>query len=128
MDNPRPIPHSFVVFRPLEGRPMNAVRDVPGLPRYRFVERLAVLPFVESVILYGSRARGDQRQRSDIDLAVSAPSADARQWQQVLEVIDDADTLHGIDCVRVDALPGDDPLRRNIEAEGVTLYRRTAKP
>ena len=70
---------------------MAAVRAVPGLPPYRFIERLAALPFVEALVLYGSRARGDHRPRSDIDLAVRAPSADAAQWQQVLDIVDEAD-------------------------------------
>jgi len=105
---------------------MAAVRAVPGLPPYRFIERLAALPFVEALVLYGSRARGDHRPRSDIDLAVRAPSADAAQWQQVLDIVDEADTLLGIDCLRLDTLPVDDPLRANIEREGVEIYRRTA--
>lgn len=103
---------------------MNVVRPLPDLPRYLFVERIAALPFVETIVLYGSRARGDARERSDIDLAISAPLASARQWQQVLDLIDDADTLHGIDCVRLDSLPADDHLRRNVEADGIVLYRQ----
>lgn len=103
---------------------MNAVRPLPNLPHYGFVERIAALPFVESIILYGSRARGDARARSDIDLAISAPRAEAQDWQRLIDLIDDADTLLGIDCVRLDALPADDRLRRNIETEGVTLYRK----
>lgn len=50
--------------------------------------------------------------------------ADVEQWQHILDLIDDADTLHGIDCVRLDTLPADDRLRQNIEAEGIALYRR----
>ena len=70
--------------------------------------------------------RGDERLRSDIDLAISAPVADAHDWQHLIDLIDDADTLLRIDGVRLDALPAEDRLRRNIEAEGVTLYRRAA--
>lgn len=103
---------------------MNAIRPLPDLPPYRFVERIARLPFVDAVILYGSRARGDARERSDIDIAVSAPDADTAQWQRVVDIVDDADTLLGIDCVRLDALPADDGLRRSIETEGVALYDR----
>lgn len=37
------------------------------------VERLARHPAVRRVILFGSRARGDHRERSDIDFAFDAP-------------------------------------------------------
>ena len=80
---------------------MNAVRPLPDLPAYQFVEQLAELPFVETIVLSGSRARGEERGRSDIDLAVSAPAAGVRDWQRVLDIIDDADTLLAIDCVRL---------------------------
>lgn len=46
-------------------------------PRGRLIEdlagRLARYPAVERVWLFGSRARGDKFERSDIDLAVEAP-------------------------------------------------------
>lgn len=104
---------------------MNAARPLPELPHYRFVEQIAALPFVQAIVLYGSRARGDAGERSDIDLAVAAPAARLEDWQQVVDLIDEADTLLSIDCVRLDTLPKDDRLRANIEAEGIELYRRS---
>jgi len=103
---------------------MNAVGALPQLPRYTFIERIAALPFVERIMLYGSRARGDARERSDIDLAIAAPNADAREWQAVIDIIEDADTLLGIDCVRLDTLPAGDSLLTNINAGGIVLYRK----
>jgi predicted nucleotidyltransferase len=46
-----------------------------ALTEYRFLERLAALPFVQAVWLFGSRARGTARERSDIDLAILCPGA-----------------------------------------------------
>lgn len=105
---------------------MNAVRPLPNLPPYRFVERLAQLPFVQRIVLYGSRARGEERDRSDIDIAISAPTADRDDWQKVVDTVEDADTLLVIDCVRLDDLPPGDRLRRSIEADGVVLYQRSS--
>ena len=36
------------------------------LESYHFIEKIEKLPFVKRVILYGSRGRGDNRERSDI--------------------------------------------------------------
>jgi len=36
----------------------------------KFYTQLTALAFVDKIILYGSRARGDFQPRSDIDLAV----------------------------------------------------------
>ena len=52
------------------------------------VERLARNPHVERVILFGSRARGDARERSDIDLAVVAPDIPDREWTELWTYVD----------------------------------------
>lgn len=96
-----------------------------GLDGYRFIESVAALPFVEAIWLYGSRARGQHRERSDIDLAISAPGASESEWQQVLNLIEDADTLLHIDCVRLDALPDADPLRASILADHQVLWGKS---
>ncbi len=96
-----------------------------GLP-YRFVERIAALPFVEAIYLFGSRARGDVHQYSDIDIAVSCPGASRAEWGQVLDLVEDADTLLMIDCVRLDEAP--EHLRRRVLAEGELLYERRPTP
>lgn len=95
----------------------------PHLP-YGFAAAIAALPFVERVILFGSRARGDHRPRSDIDLAVSCPGATPQQWFQVVDIVDEADTLLEIDCVRLDEMAPADRLRQRIEQEGIVLFDR----
>jgi uncharacterized protein len=91
---------------------------------YAFIDQLQALPFVEAIYLYGSRARGDHRPKSDIDLAIVCPTADIKQWQEVLDIIDDADTLLEIDCLRFDELAADDRLRQNIERDKKVIYER----
>ncbi len=98
--------------------PLNLPDDVV---QYKFWDKIIALPFVKSVYLFGSRARGDSRSKSDIDIAVNCPEASSQQWQQVLDIIDDADTLLGIDVVRYDKL-GDDVFKRNIDDSKVLIY------
>lgn len=91
---------------------------------YKFIGRLKSLPFVEAIYLYGSRARGDHRPRSDIDLAIVCPTADWRQWLKVVDIVDEADTLLEIDCVRLDDLATNAALRRSIERDKKVIYER----
>lgn len=86
---------------------------------YNFIEQIKSLPFVESVYLFGSRARGDNRPRSDIDLAVSCPKATQDEWRKVQYIIEDADTLLEIDCVRLENI--NQGLTSEIKAEGVRI-------
>ena len=91
---------------------------------YQFLLQLSTLPFVEALYLFGSRARGDARDRSDIDLAVLCPAASDNDWLQVLAVVEQADTLLTVDCVRFDAEPADSRLRAAIEKDKQVLYER----
>ena len=67
-----------------------------------FLRKIAALPFVDAIYLFGSRARGDHRERSDIDIAILCPEANENDWQSIIELIDDTDTLLPIDCIRLD--------------------------
>jgi len=95
-----------------------------GLETYRFWRDIAALPFVDAVWLYGSRARGNFRPRADIDLAVEAPHASAHDWDRVLEIVDNADTLLDIDCVRLDMVDPD--FRTRLMRDAVPLAGRAA--
>ena len=90
----------------------------PGLQQ--LVRALAACPGVERVILFGSRARGDARDRADVDLAISAPHATRRQWLDIWSLADEAETLLSIDVVRLEEASPE--LFERISAEGVPLY------
>jgi nucleotidyltransferase substrate binding protein (TIGR01987 family) len=58
-------------------------------------------PNVDRVVLFGSRSRGDARERSDIDLAVVGPDITDREWLEMREYVEEeAPTLLLIDLVR----------------------------
>lgn len=94
------------------------------IQNYHFFQELCKLPFIEEIWLFGSRARGDALDRSDIDLAIVCPDATQDDWYKVLEISEDADTLLKIDLVRFDQLANDDPLRDNILRFKQVLYKR----
>ena len=55
---------------------------------------------MDEVWLFGSRARGDNHMRSDIDLAILCEHATESDWLKIVDIINKADTLLKIDCVR----------------------------
>jgi predicted nucleotidyltransferase len=81
---------------------------------------LARLPGVARIWLFGSRARGDHQPRSDIDLAIEAPAADAVAWQAILDAVEDAPTLLRIDVMRMEEAP--EALRAEILRTGRLLH------
>ena len=91
---------------------------------YQFIETLKSFFFVEKIILFGSRARGDYLEKSDIDLAILCPTATDRDWWVIQDCVENADTLLKIDCVRLETLPADSALKKNILSEGIVLYEK----
>lgn len=72
----------------------------------------------DRIVLYGSRARGDCRERSDIDIAVFGAPETSRS--AFLAALDDLPTLLDFDLVYVTAHT-DPALRNNIQKDGVIL-------
>lgn len=72
---------------------------------------------LRSLVLFGSRARGDFACKSDIDLAVSG--GDFARF--CLDVEDEVPTLLGFDFVNLDEAIAP-ALRKAIEEEGRVLY------
>ena len=88
---------------------------------YKFLEQIKNLSFVEAVYLFGSRARGDATDKSDIDLAIVCPSADISQWLDIKEILDNAACLNHIDAVRYDTLQAG-LFKRKIDEDKQVLY------
>lgn len=88
---------------------------------YQFIQELKNLKFIEKIYLYGSRAKGNNSERSDIDLAISCPQATDLEWLQVSEIIENADTLLKIDFLRLDEIRETNKIKENILREGIIL-------
>lgn len=76
---------------PASVRNLNAVDWITGTEREaiaRFKHGLAMLPAagVERVILFGSRARGEGNEGSDLDLAVILSGDEGPYWRQIVDV------------------------------------------
>ena len=74
---------------------------------------------MEKVILFGSRARGTNHERSDIDLAVSGGNLNGFYWA----VEEDAWTLLSFDVVSLEQAAGTE-LGREIERDGILIYEK----
>ena len=96
-----------------------------GISRYQFISDLKNLAYVEEIMLYGSRARGDSRARSDIDIAILCTGANDKEWQNIIKIVENADTLLKIDYVRYDKLTKNNPLKLAIDRDKKVLYRKT---
>lgn len=96
-------------------------RSIEG---YLFFTQLRGLSFVKAIWLYGSRARGDNKERSDIDIAIDCSGATDFDWLAVVSIVEEADTLLHIDCVRLDELKDSNPLKKSILSEGICIYKR----
>lgn len=81
--------------------------------------RIAKKNGIEKVILFGSRARGDNKVRSDIDLAVSGGNVLDFSY----DVEENAWTLLMFDVVALDRNISQE-LRDEIERDGVVLYEK----
>ena len=83
------------------------------------IKDLAIKCRVEKVILFGSRARGDSKERSDIDLAIEGGNT-ALFSVEADEIIN---TLLMFDIVDLGGFVQDE-LRQSIEREGKRIYEK----
>ena len=75
---------------------------------------------IEKVILFGSRARGTNSERSDIDIAVTGGDFDSFYWNMA----EDIHTLLMFDVVELDRGISEE-LKKEIERDGVTIYEKS---
>lgn len=75
---------------------------------------------IEKVILFGSRAKGNHTERSDIDLAIVGGNLDSFYW----DIKENTHTLLSFDIVALNDTISDE-LKKEINKDGVILYEKT---
>ncbi len=77
---------------------------------------------VEKIILFGSRARGDEEEKSDIDIAIICPNIADMEWFDLCDRIENTHTLLEINVIKFDTAGKE--LQNKILEEGIVLYER----
>lgn len=75
---------------------------------------------IRKIVLFGSRARGDNQSKSDIDLAIYT-MPEFKSKGHFVSDIEDLQTLLKIDIVFINE-DTDETLVKNVEKEGVVIY------
>lgn len=77
---------------------------------------------VKRIILFGSRAMGDHDERSDIDIAISAPDLTRADLALLRDRVCRARTLYRIAISPLESMP--QGLCARVIEQGVTIYER----
>lgn len=90
------------------------MRNMTAEEVIRETARLCRSFHAKEVILYGSRAKGTARERSDIDIAVSG----VENFDLLVEKVEDLPTLYSVDLVDMDTC------RNQLLLEDIRQYGR----
>ena len=74
---------------------------------------------VNKVVLFGSRAKGTNTERSDLDIAVYGGDFDSFYWN----VMDNVNSLLSFDIIAGDTIASDD-LKAEIAKDGIVIYEK----
>ncbi|MBF0426289.1 MAG: nucleotidyltransferase domain-containing protein [Magnetococcales bacterium] len=97
------------------GLPPDTVERIRGI--------LARFPAIERALLYGSRARGNPRPGSDIDLTLCGGALTLEHLAVIASELDDLLLPYTIDLSIMDRLDHT-ALRQSIAREGVVFYKQ----
>ena len=117
--------HSDRIVETVE--PRNALAE-SGVERIlsHLSEQLPAFPSVRKALLIGARARGNHKDRSDVDIAVSMPGAVSVEWDRLWSVVNQCPTLLRVNMIRLDTC--DPELQRLAEAEGLLFFHPLDRP
>lgn len=86
---------------------------------YEQIAEIAKQYQMQKIVLFGSRARGDHWEKSDIDLAVYG-CLDFTAFSDQLE--EELWSLLELDLIDMDGVSVSEALRKEIERDGVIIY------
>lgn len=81
---------------------------------------------INSVLIYGSRAKGNYRAGSDIDLTIKGGGISFAEFMQIEDQIDDLMLPYSVDLSQYRQLENAE-LIAHIDRVGVAIYTRTRK-
>ena len=87
---------------------------------------LALCPNVEKAIIFGSRAKGNFKTGSDIDLALKGTGITLKVINQISLKIDDLLLPYSFDLISYSAINNPE-LKEHIKRVGILFYRATKK-
>ena len=84
---------------------------------------LASFPAIERAVLYGSRARGNYREGSDIDMTLEGPSLTFSDLCRVYNLLDDLMLPYHFD-LSIKKYITNEALLRSIDVDGCIFFER----
>lgn len=103
---------------------MNLPHELSADTVAKIREVLSRFPEVEKAVLYGSRAKGNARPGSDIDLTLFGSRLNQRKVGQIDDALDDLLLPYRFDLSIFDRITHSD-LLDHIRRVGVALYEKT---
>jgi hypothetical protein len=76
---------------------------------------------VREVRVFGSRATGQARRASDLDLAITTACPNPREWADLCEALETAPLIYELDLIRRET-GVHSRLEEKIVREGITIY------
>lgn len=90
----------------------------------KIVNIIAKYSEVDKAVIFGSRARGDYKKSSDIDIALFGNNLTHSINTKIFYEIDNLFLIYKIDLLNYNTLDKEDKLRENILKEGVEIYAK----
>lgn len=99
-----------------------------GLTEIDFTKIVSVFerfPVLEKVVLYGSRAKGNYRQYSDIDIVIEGNGVNLKTQQEIELAIDDLYLPYNLD-ISIWSKISNPELLANISRVGIEIYKNNS--
>lgn len=79
---------------------------------------------IKKAILFGSRARGNFKNTSDIDIAIEFSTHDKDNFIKLFTKLEELNTLYKFDIVDIKGLNDNSTFRKEILKDGIVIYEK----